>query len=768
MFNGAPPYSAEEVTKNGIAVNVNYLEATRLGHDARSQYFGAFLKPDNYFKSTTDMGAASKRASYGTIVTNAIQKQMKRSLPYFETMRSKFASLVLHGISPCSWDNPDTWCPDMIGVGDVLLPARTYLTLKNLPFLVFCRSYTVPEMARLTRGPNVDPAWNLPLVQSLMKWIDKETRALMGTAYPEIWSMEKLQERIKGDGGFYTADNVPTINTFDVYCWDDSEDTTGWERRIILDTFTSPVSGGAQIEEDSKMKDFKGKFLYNPGRRKFASALNEVSSFQFADLSAFSPFQYHSVRSLGFLLYAVCHIQNRLRCKFTEAIFENMMMLLRCKSLEDAERALKVNLVNRGFIDESFSFVTQAERHQINTGLVQLGLEENSRLINENAQSYRAQQLDDGNTRKTKAQVMAELNATTALVQAGLMQAYQYQAGEYAEIFRRFMRPNSRDPQVREARKDILRQRVPEKVMVPEAWTHEPVKVMGAGNKALELEIAQQLLGARQLFDPDAQRMILRDWTLAITDDPARSVSYVPDEANKVTDSVHDAQLAAGSMLAGIMMGLKQGVNHAEYATTLVQIMAQQVQRITQRGGVATPDELLGLQNLAGQTIAGQPLPGNGVTAHVQVLAQDQEAAQQVKQIMDPLGKLMNEVKAFAQRLQEQQQNAQQNGNGQMDPKDAAKIQAIQVTAQVKAKNQSEAQAQRAAQRQLQFQREQEQKSQEHAQQMKQQEQQHALEMGRVEREHVQNLRHQHAEKSHDLAAERVALKQRPPPSSEE
>jgi len=39
-------------------------------------------------------------------------------------------------------------------------------------------------------------------------------------------------------------------------------------------------------------------------------------AFQFADLSAVAPFRYHSVRSLGWLLYAVINLQNRLRCKF--------------------------------------------------------------------------------------------------------------------------------------------------------------------------------------------------------------------------------------------------------------------------------------------------------------------------------------------------------------------------------------------------------------------------------------------------------------------
>ena len=71
-------------------------------------------------------------------------------------------------------------------------------------------------------------------------------------------------------------------------------------------------------------------------------------------------------------------------------------------------------------------------------------------------------------------------------------------------------------------------------------------------------------------------------------------------------------------------------------------------------GGVATPDELNGLQNLAGMTIDGQTIQGNGASTHLAILAQDEQSVPEAKALNDVLGKLMNEVKAFAQRLAEQ------------------------------------------------------------------------------------------------------------------
>src|SRR5690349_6486385 len=77
-------------------------------------------------------------------------------------------------------------------------------------------------------------------------------------------------------------------------------------------------------------------FLYSSGDRIYGDDLQQMASFQFADLSAVAPFRYHSVRSLGFLLYAPCHLQMRMRCKFSEAVFENLMMYFRVHNMDEA------------------------------------------------------------------------------------------------------------------------------------------------------------------------------------------------------------------------------------------------------------------------------------------------------------------------------------------------------------------------------------------------------------------------------------------------
>jgi|SRR5579863_3542037 len=704
LFNGVPPYSESEVIENNIAVNVNYLEGTRIAHEARTQFYGAFLKPGNYFKATTDMGPHHKRSAYSVIVTREMNKIMKRSLDYYECFRSKFALLVLHGQAPAAWPDRDSWCPESRGVEDLLVPADTVLSFRNLPFFCFLKSFTVPELIRLTQRDKCDKAWNRELAKKCIEQVDKESMALLGQNYPEVWSPEKLEERVKSDGGFYMGDRVPTIDVFDFWYWNDEGKEQGWRRRIVLDNWSTPESGGDPGY--NRTLDFaKNQWLYNSEQRVIASERGEIFSCQFADLSSVAPFRYHSVRSLGYLMYAVCHLQNRLRCKFTESVFEQLMMLFRVVGENDYQKALKIDLFNRGWVDESVKFIPAAERYQVNTTLAELGLKENANLISQNSSSFSttpANQQD--RTEKTKFQVMAEVNQATALVSAALQQAYAYQVFEYREIFRRFCQCGSRDPDVVKFRAACLRQGVPEKLLNVESWDIEPERVMGAGNKTLELTIAQQLMQYRNLYDPEPQREILRDVTLAITDDPGRAERLVPEKPVAVTDSVHDAQLAASTLLRGLPVGIKTGINHIEYVNAMMPDMAIIIGKASQNGGMADADTIQGLQNMA-----------QHLAQHIAIIAQDPTEKQLVKKMSDTLGKLMNQVKAMAQRLQSAMKKRQQQNGAQIDPKDAAKIQGMMAQSKVKQDNTAKSHAQRTAQRQIAFEKEQQRKAQQHA-----------------------------------------------------
>ena len=701
ICNGFPPYSQEEVEENGIVVNSNDLTATRLMHDARQTFTNGFTKTGNAFAVHTDWAAPHKRNFYSSIVTEEANRGIGKSIQFFERQRAKFGMLVLHGISPGVWENQDKVIAQPIAVGDMLIPSNTRLGFENLPFFMIRRSFTGPELQRLTSKEKRDPGWNMGLVKRVLEWVDRNTMELRSTNWGDNWAPERVSERIKEDGGYYMGDQVPTVDCFDIYAYDDSHGEEGWIRRIILDSWGQPQQsgGGYTLSRNTELGDLNtvNDFLFTSGDRKVASNWQQLAAFQFADLSAVFPAKYHSVRSLGWLTYSSCHMGNRMRCKFYEAVFEALMQMFKVNNADDAQRALHLQLINRGFIDESLKPVPAAERWQPNASLIELGINDNQGIIDRNSSSWtQNQDHSKDRTEKTRFQVMAEVNATSALVGAALNQAYQYEVFEDREMFRRLLRKNSTDVMSRRCRENCLRRGVPEKLLNnPEAWEVEHERTMGGGNKTKELQIAQWLMEQREKFDPESQRDILRDSVLAITDDAARSTRYVPEKP-VVSDSIHDTELAFGALMIGAQVSVKSGLNAVEVSGRMLQLMQGKIKEVMQSGGVGTPADVQGLARCSAY-----------IQNYLKILGKNPQEKPKVKKLGEILGKLMNEVKAMAQRQQEmakKQAQAQAQGqNGGMDPKDQAKVKGMLIQAQAKAKIAQDSAAQRTAQRQIQF-----------------------------------------------------------------
>jgi hypothetical protein len=145
--------------------------------------------------------------------------------------------------------------------------------------------------------------------------------------------------------------------------------------------------------------------------------------------------------------------------------------------------------------------------------------------------------------------------------------------------------------------------------------------------------------------------------------------------------------------MQGIPVEPQTGVNHIEIIETMLRILGGKVQQGLQQGGMAKPEVLQGLYAIAGYT-----------QQHIMILAEDDQEKPRAKKYADTLGKITNELKGFAQRLQAAMEKQQkQNGNGGLDPKDAAKIQGMQLQAATKAKLATESHAQKTAQRAIAF-----------------------------------------------------------------
>ena len=66
LANGVPPYTQQEVAQNNISTNVNFLELTRISHDARRQFYNAFSVPFPFFDVGIDIDPKHRKQEIGT------------------------------------------------------------------------------------------------------------------------------------------------------------------------------------------------------------------------------------------------------------------------------------------------------------------------------------------------------------------------------------------------------------------------------------------------------------------------------------------------------------------------------------------------------------------------------------------------------------------------------------------------------------------------------------------------------------------------------
>lgn len=705
--NGHPPFSEETAEENNIQVNVSDLSLPNLLAQARQQWNNAHLKPANFFSLRPDKGPNHQRVEWGQVATSATNRQLKRSRRMVGQVRSTGAQTVLTGIGPTNWKDRRSVIPVPIPVGSLMIPSETEIDeFDNLSYFAVFREWTPAMLWDMTHGPKVDPGWNMPLVQSQWEFIKDELRKSPNSlAYQ--YMPERIEELIKQDKGYCDTDALPTCDVWDFY-FRQAEDGQGWYRRIILDWNTgqdisSFAKTGDRPESRNKVGDKYG-FLYTSGKRKYANSISEIIHCNFGDCSAYAPFKYHSIRGLGWMLWGICDLQNRLHCKFNEALFEQLMWFFQTAGNQDLVRLKKANFEHMGLIPQGIKYLTAAERFTPNLPLIQLGFQRNRQVMDDNSTAYKPSysQGPEGEGR-TATETMAIVNSSQALASNILDMSYTYEAFKYREMVRRLWLKNSTDPMARQCRLECLAGGIPEDMLDVEKWDLQPEKVLGGGNKTIQMATIGFLNQIRKNMPPYGQRVIDYLSVETATEQPELAKEIAPTGKDKpISDSQHDAQEATMRILHGLPFKAPKDAIYEDYVVVWLHDGNLELQKIMKRGGTATPDELTGLMNMA-----------QHIEQFLQIMGKeskedkgDKDSKKKIREYEDMFGKFMNHVKALAQRLQQAMgakkgKGAQPtNGNGA----DAAKVQATQQMGQVKAQFQAQKGQQTLAHKEQQFQ----------------------------------------------------------------
>jgi hypothetical protein len=657
LFNGAPLLSEEDARKLSLKINCNFGEAPVLGQHGRRQYQNAFLSRSTFFTVRLPDAPVEKQADWSAFITRKINKVLKRSLQYFELQRSKWAAVLLHGYAPTLYYDKYSTRPEFVALEDIRFPTDTKCDLSNLSWFAVRKAYTEGELARKVFSAN-SKGWSKPVVAKLLDAVHDKNWEPNAPKWAD--NPEKMAELIKQNGGFYSGDAVPTIPLFHFYFLDDSDKKNPeWRLRVVPDTAT--------------LSDVGNEFIFDDGKRCAAKKIEQLLQMQYGDLNNKPPFLIHSIRALGFLVMEPIFHSNLLDCRFLQHVHEHMNAWLRVQDVQGKARAQKVDLYNMGIVPDGVSIVPQTERHQIEPQLVAMAKRGMSELKQQASLAYTQDSESQRNTEETATQVMARVSQINAMMSGLLGTAQQYETFQCEEVCRRFCLRNSEDSDARDFQKACREEGIPSVWINSELWEIEVAMPLGNGNPTMEMAQADKLMERIAAFDTSGQQEIKHEWTIAVTGDPKKAERWAPiGQERGVTDAQEHAELAFSTLMFGVPVQRKQGLSLVDQISTIIGCMAGVIAQIEKTGNMATARDVAGLLNCE-----------QYVDQMIQQLAMDEQQAPIAKQFAQSLGKLMNTVKGFQQRLAEQAGANGENGEAAVAQ---AKIQAMVTQAMTKAK----------------------------------------------------------------------------------
>jgi hypothetical protein len=694
LFNGKKPYTDAEAVKFSIKINVNFGEGGKILQDANRQLNNALIYKDRFFTATCLGGKIEKRDGYSLTFTRNIHKHLKRGPSgkrLMHVLKARNASLSLHGVGPLMWLKSFSWMPRYIALENLLIPTDTLTDFSNLVHFAVNMDMTQGEFFDITHGEKVDKHWKIEVVRKILDDLSKTTQTNQSSVHNFMDQPEKWVEWFKQNRCYLDSDAVPIVK-LRLFFYQNPK-TKAWHRCIILREGTA-----------TQMAD--REFVYDGRDEEFSDSLDKMLHVQFGDNSLCPPLRYQSVRGLGQMLYAPIEASNRFRCELFEHVSTNLKTWLRVQNPVDRDRAKMLDLIQYSVVPEGISVIPQAERHQIDARLLDNVQSQNRQLMSESSASY-VQDINDGTSKeRTATETNAMVQSVNVQVNAMLQSAYIQEMYLWEEIVRRFLSKNSEEEECKEFQKQCKKDKIPDFLMVPEMWQIDPERVLGGGDQFIATQEANALLSQSQRFDPNSQRTILRKWVVTTTRNASMGDLLVPTDPEQADAGTFAAEDVFGTLMQGIPTSIREGIERTSYIQSLLGMFGSKVQQIMQTGGVGTAENIIGLQTV-----------GQHIEQNIAILEQDAAQGEFVKVASDELGKLMNEVKGFQQRLQQQMEA----DATEQDPEAMAKVQTQTMLAENKMQISQATTAQKMEQKQMAFE-----------QKMRQDMEKHTLDMQRM------------------------------------
>jgi hypothetical protein len=632
MFNGAPPFNANDLKEvgQGERTNLDFGEAAALKDQALAGYYDLTNSVDKLARIRTTYGSPEQAAEWSEIIGEEFHRTL-RGWSEFEFNHQRLSDyFVTHGVGVAYFEDELDWRWRVTGLNEFRIPRGTRASEAEIEVATVDREYRSDELYGFIRDPEIAASlgWDVATVKEALK------RACAQDTTTSLGDWEKLEVELKNNDILYGTAKSKVVKV--VHMW--VKEFCGCVSHLIFLQEPLPTDVGAMKES----------FLYRKEKR-FDSPTQCWVTFTYGVGNG----TYHGIRGLGFKIYPHIQVLNRLRCGMVDGALLSSSLIV--QPSDSSTRALDdLTLTYYGpyalfppglkIVDKAVPNLQQNIIPVINDMAMQMS---------NNTGAYQTHaNTGDSNQARTAYEVKAQLQKEAVLSNASINLFYHPWKRILTEVFRRLTRRdyNAREPGGKEAvefRKRLLKRGVPEEA-IHRVINVEPVRAIGYGSPAMRMAAIDETMSIFGSLDEMGRINLLRDRVAArfgqeVVDRyiPAPQTTLRPPLDFKI------AVLENATMSTGSPIPVSPGENHFIHASTHLNAVDQLDRAVAE--GASNPMEALSAFQMF--------LPHLG--EHLTQLGSDLVRKDQVALMRQRHQQLTASAQRLADELQAMQENQQ-------------------------------------------------------------------------------------------------------------
>jgi hypothetical protein len=630
MFNGAPPFNANDLKEvgQGERTNLDFGEAAALKDQALAGYYDLTNSVDMLARVRTTYGSPEQAAEWSEIIGEEFHRTL-RGWSEFEFNHQRLSDyFVTHGVGVAYFEDELDWRWRVTGLNEFRIPRGTRASEAEIEVATVDREYRADELYGFIRDPEIAASlgWDVATVKEALK------RACAQDTTTSLGDWEKLEVELKNNDILYGTAKSKVVKV--VHMW--VKEFCGCVSHLIFLQEPLPTDVGAMKES----------FLYRKEKR-FDSPTQCWVTFTYGVGNG----TYHGIRGLGFKIYPHIQVLNRLRCGMVDGALLSSSLIV--QPSDSSTRALDdLTLTYYGpyaLFPPGLKIVDKAVPN-LQQNIIPV-ISDMAMQMSNNTGAYQTRAAGSDGAR-TAYEVKAQLQKEAVLSNASINLFYHPWKRILTEVFRRLTRRdyNAREPGGKEAvefRKRLLKRGVPEEA-IHRVINVEPVRAIGYGSPAMRMAAIDETMSIFGSLDEMGRINLLRDRIAArfgqeVVDRylPSPQTTLRPPLDYKI------AVLENATMSTGSPIPTSPGENHFIHAGTHLQALDQLDAAVSQ--GSSNPQQALEVYQIF--------LPHLG--EHLNSLGADLVRKDEVALMRQRHQQLSASAKRLADELQAMQENQQ-------------------------------------------------------------------------------------------------------------